>query len=114
MLKHLLLALAMMACVSLSAQTASQYPWEFGLRIGTASMAGDLTEPDVVIMSNPGIGVGLHVRRRIGSILALKLQVLYGQIDSKEDNDRGFEFRPERGRARPDVGARTFRRQTLR
>ena len=95
MLKYLLTITALLVSLSLSAQ--SQSPWEIGLQIGTSSVGGDMIENDIVFLNQPSIAGGLHVRRRLGSALALRAHILYGGIksdDSKsEDADqaaRGF------------------------
>ncbi|OAV45973.1 DUF6089 family protein [Lewinella sp. 4G2] len=94
MYKHLLLALVMLSCVSLSAQSSNPYPWEIGLKVGTASMAGDLIDPDIVILNQPSFGANINVRRRIGKVLALKAHLMYASLESDEtegDNARrGF------------------------
>ena len=94
MLKHLLIALVMLTCVSLSAQSSNPYPWEFGLKVGTASMGGDLIDQDIIILNQPSFGANIHLRRRLGNVLALKASLVYGSLESDEtegDNARrGF------------------------
>ncbi|MEM9835385.1 MAG: DUF6089 family protein [Bacteroidota bacterium] len=95
MLKHLLIAIALVFSTSLFAQ--SQSPWEFGLQLGTSSVGGDMIENDIVFLNQPSFSAGLHLRRRLGNIFALRLHLIYGGIasdDSKsEEADqaaRGF------------------------
>ena len=96
MLKQLLFAMITLACASLSAQTItpSPYPWEFGAKVGIATMGGDMIEPDFSIIEQPSFGASVFVRRRLGNILALKLNILYGQLESDETEGanprRGF------------------------
>ena len=111
----------MLTCVSLSAQSSNPYPWEFGFKLGTASLGGDLIDQDVVIFNQPSFGGGVHVRRRLGNVLALKLHLMYGSLESDEtegDNARRgytsrasviepglmFEFEPFAGKRFGDDG----------
>ena len=97
MLKHLLFAILTLACVSLSAQSPSQYPWEFGAKVGIASMGGDMIEEDFAIVAQPSFGANVFLRRRLGNILALKLHILYASLESDDadtqNDDRGFTSR---------------------
>ncbi|MTB53373.1 OmpA family protein [Lewinella sp. W8] len=94
MLKHLLFAVAMLTCASMYGQLQKQYPWEFGLQLGTSSYGGDLSENDLPLFNEPSISAGLMVRRRIGTALALRLHLMYGglSIDDDVNAERGYSF----------------------
>ena len=83
MLRHLLLATAVLFCVSLTAQK-SQYPWEFGIQLGTSSLGGDLIENDIIFLNQPRFGAGINVKRRLGGMFALRAAVMYGSIDGDD------------------------------
>ena len=79
---------------------STQFPWEFGLKLGTSSIGGDLIENDIIIFNQPRLGAGLMVRRRLGGMFALRGQLSYGSLDSddtKSENPaqaaRGFTSR---------------------
>ena len=95
MLKHLLLACAVLCCVSLSAQT-SQFPWEIGLQLGTSSLGGDLIENDIVFLNQPRFGAGLIIRRRLGNSFAIGGHFMYGSLDSDDTKSEDAAQR-ERG-----------------
>lgn len=84
----------MLACFSLSAQNSNPYPWEFGIKLGTASMGGDLIDQDVPVFTQPSFGGAVHLRRRLGNILALKLHLVYASLEGDEtegdNSNRGF------------------------
>lgn len=83
MFKHLLLAFAMLACTSLFGQS-TQFPWEFGLQLGTSSVGGDLIENDIVFLNQPSFGAGLTLRRRLGNSFALRGHLMYGGLNSDD------------------------------
>jgi len=109
MLKQLLFVLAVLTCVNSYGQEVmtttatndapeSPYPWEFGLKVGTASLGGDMVDNDIVIFNQPRLGAGVFLRRHISNALALRLSVMYGSLQSDDaDSDdasrqrRGFE-----------------------
>lgn len=96
MLKHLLLVAAMFTCISLYSQK-TQFPWEFGLQVGTSSIGGDLIENDIIFLNQPSFGAGLMVRRRLGGMFALRAHLMYGGLNS--DDTKSEE---------PDQAARGF------
>ena len=124
MIKHLLLAVALLTCVSASAQSSKQFPWEFGLTLGTSSVGGDMIENDIIVFNQPSFSAGLLLRRRLGTSFALRGHVMYGQLksdDSKSEDAsqaaRGFsseatiiepglifEWEPFAGKRYPDGG----------
>ncbi len=83
MLRHLLLATAVLFCVSLFGQK-SQYPWEIGIQLGTSSLGGDLIENDIIFLNQPRFGAGLLVSRRLGGMFALRGGLMYGSIDGDD------------------------------
>ncbi|MFT7121399.1 MAG: outer membrane protein OmpA-like peptidoglycan-associated protein [Neolewinella sp.] len=83
MFKHLLLAFAMLACTSLFGQS-TQFPWEFGLQLGTSSIGGDLIENDIVFLNQPRLGAGVTLRRRLGNSFALRGHLMYGSLESDD------------------------------
>ncbi|MCP9237504.1 DUF6089 family protein [Lewinella sp. JB7] len=108
MLKQLLFVLAVLTCLQVSGQGVttspgstdspeSPYPWEFGLKLGTSALGGDLIDNDIVIFNNAQPAGGVYLRRRLGNALALRFSLMYGQLvgdDSKSDDPtlvtRGF------------------------
>ncbi|MGB3547356.1 MAG: DUF6089 family protein [Saprospiraceae bacterium] len=101
MLKYLLTALFLAACLGLFGQSEGS-PWEIGLQIGTSSMGGELIENDIIFLNQPSLAGGIMVRRRIGGVLALRLHALYGRLegdDSKSEDAaqaaRGFKAETE-------------------
>ncbi len=93
MLKHLLLVVAMFTCISLYSQK-TQFPWEFGLQLGTSSLGGDMVENDIIFLNDPSFSAGIMVRRRLGGMFALRAHLMYGGLNSDdaggENADRGF------------------------
>jgi OOP family OmpA-OmpF porin len=93
MLKHLLLVVAMFTCISLYSQK-TQFPWEFGLQLGTSSLGGDMIENDIILLNAPSFSAGVMVRRRLGGMFALRAHIMYGGLNSDdadgENGDRGF------------------------
>ena len=88
MFKHFILAFAMLACTSLFGQS-TQFPWEFGLQLGTSSVGGDLIENDIIFLNQPSFGAGLTLRRRLGNSFALRAHLMYGGLnadDSKSED----------------------------
>ena len=99
MLKQLLLVFAVLSCISLSAQDMpastempeSPYPWEFGIKLGTSALGGDMIEDDIIFFNQAHFGGGLWLSRRLGSVLSLKAAVMYGSLhsdDTKSDDDQ--------------------------
>ncbi len=76
MLKHLLLVVAMFTCISLYSQK-TQFPWEFGLQLGTSSLGGDMIENDIILLNAPSFSAGVMVRRRLGGMFALRAHIMY-------------------------------------
>ena len=109
MLKQLLLVLAVFTCFSVYGQEVtttaapvvtdspeSPYPWEFGLKVGTSSLGGDMVDNDLVILNQAQLSGGIFLRRRIANALALRLTLMYGQLKS-DDADSDDESRRNRG-----------------
>ena len=87
MLKHLLLAFALLTTVSLFGQGSKQFPWEFGLRIGTSSVGGEMIDNDIVFLNQPSFGAGILLRRRLGNSFALRGHLMYGGLNSEDQDD---------------------------
>lgn len=85
MLKHLLLVVAMFTCISLYSQK-TQFPWEFGLQLGTSSIGGDMVENDIIFLNQPSFAAGVMVRRRLGGMFALRGHLMYGGLKSDDTN----------------------------
>lgn len=83
MLKYLLLVAAFVASLSVSAQSP-QAPWEIGIQLGTSSIGGDMIENDIVFLSHPSFAAGIHLRRRLGGVFALRAHLLYGGLNSDD------------------------------
>ncbi|MDN3633556.1 DUF6089 family protein [Neolewinella lacunae] len=73
----------MLTCLSLAAQD-SQYPWEFGIRLGTSSIGGDMIENDIIFLNQPKFSAGLSLRRRLGTTFALRGSFDYGTLSSDD------------------------------
>lgn len=73
----------MLACTSAFGQS-TQFPWEFGLQLGTSSIGGDLIENDIVFLNQPRFGAGLMLRRRLGNSFALRGHLMYGSLESDD------------------------------
>jgi len=96
MFKKLLFAGALLCCFSLSGQ--QEYPWEFGFQVGTSSIGGDMLDTDIIFLNEPSFSLGVHLRRRLGGIFALRAHILYGGLMSDESDNsnaaqaaRGFK-----------------------
>ncbi|WP_273446785.1 DUF6089 family protein [Neolewinella agarilytica] len=95
MLKHLLLAAAMFTCLSMYGQK-TQFPWEFGLKLGTSSIGGDMIDNDIVFLNQPKFGGAIMLRRRLGNTFALRGALAYGGLKS-DDNESDEAARRNRG-----------------
>ena len=74
----------------------SPYPWQFGFKIGTASLGGDMVDNDIVIFNKPRLGGGIFLRKSIGKALALRLDLMYASLRS-DDLDSDDATRQGRG-----------------
>ncbi|CAH1000589.1 Peptidoglycan-associated lipoprotein [Neolewinella maritima] len=64
----------------------SPYPWSFGLKVGAASMGGDLVDKDIIILNQPRLGAGVFLRRALGDALALRLDLMYFSLRAEDEN----------------------------
>jgi len=85
----------MFTCISLYSQK-TQFPWEFGLQVGTSALGGDMIDNDVVVFGQPSFSAGLMIRRRLGGMLALRAHLVYGGLNS-DDADSEDAGRARRG-----------------
>ncbi len=93
MLRKLLFLLTVLSTTALFAQ--EEYPWEFGLQVGISSIGGDMINQNAVFFDQATLGGGLHLRRRLGGILALRAHLMYGslQSDDAKNDDPSFQQR---------------------
>ena len=93
MLKKLLLFFAVLTCINVYGQDVpastetpeSAYPWEFGLKLGGSSMGGDLNDNSFPLIDQISPAGGVYLRRRLGNVIALRLQLMYGILQNNTD-----------------------------
>ena len=91
--KQLLLVFAVLTCINLYGQDTpvstatpeSAYPWEFGIKLGGSSLAGDLTDNSFPFIDQISPAGGIYLRRRLGNALALRAQLMYGFLQNNTD-----------------------------
>ena len=91
--KQLLLVFAVLTCINLYGQDTSvgistpesPYPWEFGLKLGGTSLAGDLTDSSFPFLDQISPAGSIYLRKRLGSAFALRAQLMYGFLQNNTD-----------------------------